>query len=132
MKHCLTEWKGQLWEKNKWYLNKIFPFFLVWLFSRLRFAPFRFILLSAYHLQKSIMPGLQRCNSVFDCHWFTFQSKVSDCILLKSCPTIDESHKECISGERRCLETSTSTLATTTSTTSVPMPSGEHNLSNLS
>jgi len=75
---------------------------------------------------------LQLCNSDLDCQWFTFESKASNCILFKSCPTIDESHKECISGERRCLETSTSTLATTTSTTSAPMPSGEHNLSNLS
>jgi hypothetical protein len=75
---------------------------------------------------------LQLCNSVSGCRWFTFDSEVSKCILLKTCPTIDESCKECISGERRCLETSTSTSATTTqdSTTSAPMPSGEHHLSN--
>ncbi len=72
---------------------------------------------------------LQFCNSTFGCRWFTFYSAALECILLKSCSTIDESCQECISGERRCAEASSSTTASTSttatySTTSTPQPRG--------
>jgi hypothetical protein len=74
---------------------------------------------------------LQLCNSIFGCHWFTFNPEVSKCILLKSCSTIDPSCKECTSGERRCLETSTTKTTPEESSSSVPVPTGEQLLSNL-
>ncbi len=86
---------------------------------------------------------LQLCNSIFGCHWFTFNSGVSKCILLKSCSTIDPTCKECTSGERRCSEAPTTTTAATTptptptlsttpedTTTSDPAPTGKHHLGN--
>jgi len=62
---------------------------------------------------------LQLCSSTFGCHWFTFYARALECVILKTCSTIDESCNECISGERRCIAES-STTATESSTTERP------------
>jgi len=59
---------------------------------------------------------LQICNSTVSCRWFTFEATASECILLETCPTIDESCETCISGERRCISTTSSTTPTSTTT----------------
>jgi hypothetical protein len=60
---------------------------------------------------------LQLCDSTFGCRWFTFFSTASECILLKSCSTVDESCEACLSGERRCVEVTSTTLLTPTEST---------------
>ena len=68
---------------------------------------------------------LQLCDSTFGCRWFTFYSTGSECILFKSCSTIDATCEACVSGERRCAEATSSTAASTsTTTTSSPKPKG--------
>jgi hypothetical protein len=59
---------------------------------------------------------LELCDATFSCRWFTFYSSYSDCVLFKSCPTIDASCEDCISGERRCIDQTTTTSETPTST----------------
>ena len=60
---------------------------------------------------------LQLCNSTVTCRWFTFEATGSECILLTSCPTIDESCETCTSGERRCISTASSSSPSTPSST---------------
>jgi hypothetical protein len=68
---------------------------------------------------------LQLCNSTFGCRWFTFYATTTECIILRSCSTIDETCEACVSGERRCAEATSSTAASTsTTTTSAPKPKG--------
>ena len=80
---------------------------------------------------------LQLCNSTLGCRWFTYYQSVSECVLFRNCPTVDNnSCEDCISGERRCIYASTSTTTTTTaeptaptstapiSTTTVELPKG--------
>ena len=45
---------------------------------------------------------LRLCQVEPSCRWFTFYEPSSLCILMKNCPTIDESCTTCVSGERRC------------------------------
>ncbi len=63
------------------------------------------------------------CNSTSGCRWFTFYQSVYECILFRNCPTIDESCEDCVSGERRCIDetTSTTTEEPTSSTTTTPI-----------
>ncbi len=84
---------------------------------------------------------LQLCHSTRGCRWFTFYTLVPVCALFKNCPSIDESCKDCISGERRCidenvsnstemthLETSRNTTITTTSNTTTTSSTAEMTL----
>ncbi len=66
---------------------------------------------------------LQLCNSTSGCRWFTFYQSVSECILFRNCPTIDESCEDCVSGERQCIDetTSTTTVEPTPSSTTTPI-----------
>ncbi len=69
---------------------------------------------------------LQLCNSTLGCRWFTFYSPSSECLLYQTCLSIDASCKDCISGERRCIDDSISSTSSSVSTTTVttPMPAG--------
>jgi hypothetical protein len=60
---------------------------------------------------------LQLCDSFLGCRWFSFYPSGSECILFQNCPTIDESCEDCVSGERRCIDETTSTTPEVTSTT---------------
>ena len=67
---------------------------------------------------QSSMDCLQICNTTIGCRWWTFDSTVNECVLFKTCVEIDESCKDCVSGERRCIDdvTTTSTPAYSTTT----------------
>jgi hypothetical protein len=67
---------------------------------------------------------LHVCNSTVSCRWFTFNTEVSECLLFKSCSVLDESCEECISGERRCIEETSTTTTEPVTTTSTPIPRG--------
>jgi hypothetical protein len=70
---------------------------------------------------------LDLCSKTLGCRWFTFHGKALECLLLKTCPTIDESCQDCISGERRCIEdvsTTTDVTSTATTTTTTEKPKG--------
>lgn len=61
------------------------------------------------------------------CRWFTFYEIGSECILFKNCATLDQSCQECVSGERRCSQATTTiatttTITTTTDETTTPKP----------
>jgi hypothetical protein len=66
---------------------------------------------------------LMLCNSTLGCRWFTYYQSVSECILFRNCPTVDESCEDCVSGERRCIDetTSTTTVEPTPSSTTTPI-----------
>jgi hypothetical protein len=53
---------------------------------------------------QSVEECLQKCNFTFGCAWFTYYGTASECLLFKNCPSIDESRKDCMSGERRCID----------------------------
>ena len=67
---------------------------------------------------------LQICNSTIGCRWWTFDSTVNECVLFKSCPKVDESCRDCVSGERRCIDDVTTTTTPSSSSTPVP-PKGK-------
>ena len=66
---------------------------------------------------QSSMDCLQICNTTIGCRWWTFDSTVNECVLFKTCVEIDESCKDCVSGERRCIDDVTTTTTTAYSTT---------------
>ena len=96
----------------------------------------------------SLEDCLQLCQSSFGCRWVTHELASSQCLLYKTCPSLDESCNDCISSERRCIDhlttttvdtsttyyvTTTTELATTTTTTTnvtTPSPTGSY-LQNL-
>ena len=63
---------------------------------------------------------LQSCSSTEGCLWFTFNTGASRCLHFDSCTNLNESCTECISGQRRCIEVSTSTSPAPTT----PTPQG--------
>ena len=98
----------------------------------------------------SLEDCLQLCQSSFGCRWVTYEAALSDCLLYKTCPSLDESCNNCLSSERRCIDhlttttedttttdyvtttedstTTTTELATTTITTDVTTPSPTGNI----
>ena len=42
------------------------------------------------------------CESKSGCNWFTFFKPAAECILFRTCPTIDDTCSDCISGESSC------------------------------
>ena len=42
------------------------------------------------------------CESKSGCNWFTFYTPAAECILFKTCPAIDGTCSDCISGESSC------------------------------
>ena len=69
---------------------------------------------------------LQLCDATLGCRWFSFYSSVPECVLFKNCPSIDESSEDCISGERRCIDETSSSTTEMTSTTNVPPKSNDN------
>ena len=78
------------------------------------------------HTEPALTSGdcLQICNSTIGCRWWTFDSTVNECVLFKSCPKVDESCRDCVSGERRCIDDVTTTTTPSSSSTPVP-PKGK-------
>ena len=76
--------------------------------------------LQSFEELPSLEDCLLLCQSSLGCRWITYALTSSECLLYKSCPSLDESCVSCLSSERRCIAT------TTTSTTEVttPSPSG--------
>ena len=46
---------------------------------------------------------LAKCKSKSACYWFTFFKPAAECIQFKTCPAIDDTCTDCISGERSCI-----------------------------
>ena len=46
---------------------------------------------------------LAKCKSKSQCSWFTFFKSVSECILFRTCPAIDDTCIDCLSGEKNCI-----------------------------
>ena len=46
---------------------------------------------------------LAKCKSESECHWFTFFKPAAECIQFRTCPAIDDTCTDCLSGERSCV-----------------------------
>jgi hypothetical protein len=71
------------------------------------------------HFSSSAEDCLASCNSTKLCQWFTFYSITTECLLLLDCSTLDESSVEYISGERRCIDSRSSTTEIASTTTEI-------------
>ena len=45
---------------------------------------------------------LAKCKSKSSCHWFTFFKPASECLLFRTCPAIDDTSTDFVSGESDC------------------------------
>ena len=64
----------------------------------------------------SLEDCLQVCQSSFGCRWVTYELASLECLLYKTCPSLDESCNYCISSERRCIDYLSTTTEDTTTT----------------
>ena len=64
----------------------------------------------------SLKDCLQLCQSSFGCRWVTHELASSQCLLYKTCPSLDESCNDCFTSERRCIDHLTTTTEDTTTT----------------
>ena len=53
------------------------------------------------------------CRANAKCRWFTFVGQNSACILFKDCSAVDQTCKNCVSGERECQDNFQNNLPTT-------------------
>ena len=57
------------------------------------------------HVEVEIATGdecLKICKDTDGCNWFTHDQRSSTCLLMADCENLDETCKECVSGESRC------------------------------
>ena len=63
-------------------------------------------LLTGSYIKPSKEECLSFCNEEDNCEWFSFNQNQSFCLHFNSCPEIDETFTEYISGESECYQES--------------------------